>query len=230
MHSNLTTSVVLLLSAQILARVRAQTTTSATGNVVTFHDVARSNASAEPAPSLREVTAELSGTVIGEMPNISIQFFITLQNNGSQEVQIVDPLDKFSLQLITNTKKQIRLPRRVPKDLPLIALPKNALGREKRDAPYPAPVQFRQITTNTRISYEKQETVTIPPGGRVHIAFNSEPVMTEKLVEALRNETGENAKSFRARADVGLLSAPPQLGVGGRLLTSSWMFLKVPSL
>jgi len=104
------------------------------------------------------------------------------------------------------------------------------LKRGKRDAPYPAPIQFLQITTNTRISYQKEETVTIPPGGRVQIAFETEPVITEKLIEALRNETGENAKSFSARADVGLLSAAPQPGVDGRLLTSSWMSLKVPSL
>jgi hypothetical protein len=230
MHSNLTASVILLLSAQMLVRLQAQTTSASSGNVVTFHDTARSKSSAEPAPSLREVTAELSGTVIGEMPNISIQFLLTLQNNGPQEVRILDPLEKFSLQLITNTKKLIRLPRRVPKDLPLIARSKDAPEREKRDAPYPAPIQFRQITTNTRVSYQKEETVTIRPGGRVQIVFDGEPVMTEKLIEALRNETGENAKSFRVRADVGLLSAPPQPGVNGRLLTSSWMSLKIPSL
>jgi len=100
MHSNLTTSVILLLSAQILAPVRAQTTTSATGNVVTFQDIAQSQSAARPAPSSREVAAELSGTVIGQMPNISIQFVLSPQNNGPQEVQILDPLDKFSLQLI----------------------------------------------------------------------------------------------------------------------------------
>jgi hypothetical protein len=108
-------------------------------------------------------------------------------------------------------------------------LPKGTLDRKNRDAPYPAPVQFRQITTNTCVSYEKKETVRVPPGGRVQIAFDSEPVITENLIEALRNEVGENAKSFRARALVGLLNAPPQPGVGGRLPTSSWLVLKVPS-
>jgi hypothetical protein len=230
MHSNLTTLVILLFSAQIFAPARAQTTTSATGDAVTFQDIAQSQSAAQPAPSLREITAELSGTVIGQMPNISIQFLLTLQNNGPQEVHILDPLEKFSLQLITNTKKLIRLPRRVPKDLPRVALPKDTVARGNRDAPYPAPIQFRQITTNTRVSYQKEETVTIRPGGRVQIVFDAEPVMTEKLIEALRNETGENAKSFRVRADVGLLSAPPQPGVNGRLLTSSWMSLKIPSL
>jgi len=210
----------------MLVRVQAQATPPSTGNVVTFHDIARSESSAQPAPSLRAVTAELSGTVIGEMPNISIQFVLILKNNGPQEVQIVDPLEKFSLLLITNTKKLIRLPRRVPKGLPLIAPSKNALGQKAR---YPEPIQFRQITTNTRVSYQKEETVTIPPGGKVQIAFDGEPVMTEKLIEALRNETGKNAKSFKATANVGLLCAPPQPGVDGRLLTSSWMSLRIPS-
>jgi len=228
MHSNLTTSVILVLSAQILAPLRAQTTTSAIGNTVTFHDIARSESATQPAPSLREIAAELSGTVIGQMPNISIQFVLTLQNNGPEEVQILDRLEKFSLQLITSTKKLIPLPRRVLKDLPMVALPKGTLDRKNRDAPYPAPVQFRQITTNTCVSYEKKETVRIPPGGRVQIAFDSEPVITENLIEALRNEVGENAKSFRARALVDLLNAPPQAGVGGRLPTSSWLVLKVP--
>jgi hypothetical protein len=230
MHFNLTSSVVLLFSAQILAPARAPTTTSANNNAVTFHDIAQSQSAAQPAPSLREIAVELSGTVIGQMPNISIQFVLTLQNNGPQEVQILDPLDKFSLQFTTSTNKLIPLPRRVPKDLPQVALPKNALERGNRDAPYPAPIQFRQITSDTRVSYQKEKTVTIPAGARVQIVFDSEAVITDKLIEALRNEAGENAKSFRARADVGLLGAPPQPGVHGRLLTSSWMFLKVPSL
>jgi len=95
------------------------------------------------------------------MPNISIQFVLTFQNNGPEEVQILDRLEKFSLQLITSTKKLIPLPRRVLKDLPMVALPKGTLDRKNRDAPYPAPVQFRQITTNTCVSYEKKETVRI---------------------------------------------------------------------
>lgn len=192
--------------------------------------MAQSQSVAPPVPCLKEVAAELSGTVIGQMPKISIQFLLTLKNNGPEEVQILDPLENFSLQLSTSTNKLIPLPRRVPKDVPKVALPKDALERRNRDAPYPAPVQFRQITSNTRVSYQKEETVAIPPGGRVQIAFDSEPVVAEKLIEALRTETGENAKSFRARALVGLLNAPPQPGVGGRLVTSSWLLLKVPSL
>ena len=156
MHSNLTTSVILVLSAQILAPLRAQTTTSAIGNTVTYHDIARSESATQPAPPLREIAAELSGTVIGQMPNILIQFVLTLQNNGPEEVQILDRLEKFSQQLITSTKKLIPLPRRVPKDLPMVALPKGTPDRKNRDAPYPAPVQFRQITTNTCVSYEKK--------------------------------------------------------------------------
>jgi hypothetical protein len=102
MHSNLTTFVVLLLSTQVIAPARAQTTTSATGNAVTFQDIAQSQSAAHSAPSLREIAAELSGTVIGPMPNLSIQFVFTLQNNGPEEVQILDPLENFYLQLITS--------------------------------------------------------------------------------------------------------------------------------
>jgi hypothetical protein len=171
MHFNLTSSVVLLFSAQILAPARAPTTTSANNNAVTFHDIAQSQSAAQPAPSLREIAVELSGTVIGQMPNISIQFVLTLQNNGPQEVQILDPLDKFSLQFTRSTNKLIPLPRRVPKDLPQVALPKNALERGNRDAPYPAPIQFRQITSDTRVSYQKEKTVTIPAGARCRLSL-----------------------------------------------------------
>jgi hypothetical protein len=115
----------------MLARVQAQTTSASSGNVVTFHDIARSNASAEPAPSLREITAELSGTVTGEMPNISVQFLLTL--------------------------------------------------------------------------------------------------VMERVTQTLGTETGEHLSSFKARAILGLLSAPPQANVGGRLLDSDWIFFTIPS-
>ena len=131
MHSNLTTSVILLLSAQILAPLRAQTTTSATGNTVTLHDITQSQSAAPPVPSLREVAADLSGTVIGQMPNISIQFLLTLKNNGPEEVQILDPLESFSVQISTSTNKLIPLLRRVPKDLPKVAFPKGRSSTEK---------------------------------------------------------------------------------------------------
>src|SRR5262249_40709525 len=93
----------------------------------------------------------------------------------------------------------------------------------------PPPSSFARLRLIPALVTKKKETVRIPPGGRVQIAFDSERVITENLIEALRNEVGENAKSFRARALVDLLNASPQPGVGGRLPTSSWLVLKVPS-
>ena len=162
------------------------------------------------------------------MPNISIQFVLTLQNNGPEEVQILDRLEKFSQQLITSTKKLIPLPRRVPKDLPMVALPRAHLTGKTATRLIPPPSSFARLRLIPALVTKKGNRKN-PPGGRVQIAFDSERVITENLIEALRNEVGENAKSFRARALVDLLNASPQPGVGGRLPTSSWLVLKVPS-
>jgi hypothetical protein len=229
MHSDLNIWSILLLGACFLAPMNAQTTKPASGNTVTFREPKRLESAPQPPPALRQVTAGLSGTVAGHFPSVSIEFALTLQNNGPQGVKILDPLDSLRLQFTTMGNKLIPMPERVPKGLPKVGLPRNAIPRTQRDAPYPAPIQFRQILTATEVNSQKEETITIPPGAKVQILCESEPVVMERVMQALRTETGEAAKSFKARATMGLLSAPPQPGVGGQLLDSDWIFFTIPS-
>jgi hypothetical protein len=206
--------------------VNGQTTKASTSDTVTFHDMPRSHVESvpEPAPALQQISAELSGILSGGSPNASIQFVLSVQNMGRQEAKIQDPLDIFSLQFSTAGDKLIHVPDRVAKALADIGLPKGTIPGARRDEPYPAPIRFRRIVRGTLASYEKEESITIPVGGKVQIEFESEPVVMERVTEALRTEPAQNAKSFKTRATISLVAAPLQPGMGARLMKTGWLF------
>jgi|SRR6266513_891780 len=137
MRSNLNIWLISLISACLLALVNGQTTNSIPGSkAATFHEPARLESAAQPPQALRDVGAELSGSLIGQAPNRSIEFVFTLQNNGPQEVKIRDPLDSLFLEVSTTTNKPVALPKRVPKALIDSGVPKSGTPGETRDVPY----------------------------------------------------------------------------------------------
>ena len=220
----------LLVSACLLTPAEAQTTTRTMSSTVTFRDVKRLESAPQPPPALRQVTAELSGTVVGQPPNPSIEFVLTLQNNsltGRQD-------SRSSAYIFSAVRYDWEKANPCAGEGPKISAKgrgaKDAVHGTKHDAPYPAPIQFRRIMRGNFTSYEKEESITIPPGTNVRIMFESEPVVMERVMEALRSETGENARLFKARATMAFVTAPPQPGVGGRLLDSDWIFFTIPSL
>jgi hypothetical protein len=222
MGSKLNYSAILLTAMFALTHMYAQTPMPTGAHTVTFRDLLRAHVEPvpEPPPALQQLSVELSGALIGRPPNLSIQFILSLENNGPQEVQILDPLDTLSFNFSTIGKRPIDVPERIPK----IVL--DTFG-DKRDLPFPAHVRFRRIVRGTMASYEKEEVVTIPPGGKMQIEFETEPIIMEKVMEALRAETGEDAKSFRAEAFLALLNDPPQ--PGGRSVYSDPILFTVPA-
>jgi len=254
-HSNLNIWLILPVSACLLAPAGAQTTKplatpwmtvpsrpvispmpsrpatspAASTNTVTFHEPKLWESAPQPPATLRQVSAHLSGTLVGQSPGGSITFVLLLENNGLREVTILDPLDFFSLQFTTMGSKLIGVPERISKILIDAEPSKDAIPGTKRDMPYPAPVQFRRIVRVNGPTSQKEETITIPSGNKIQIVFESEPVVMQRVMQALRAETGENAKSFKARATMSLVAALPQPGVGGQLLDSDWIFFTIPS-
>jgi hypothetical protein len=224
---------IVLLSACLSASGHAQTIKSISmpwimGNSVTFRELKLSwNYVAQPPPTLRQVDAELSGALTGQHPNLSIEFVLLLKNHGPEDVKILDPLDFFSLQFVTSSGWPIKMPRRVPWFLPKVGRSRNAMPGVRPNAPYPEPVQFRQIVRIGVPSAQKEETITIPSATWIQIVFESEPVVMERVIEALRSETGEGAKQFKARAMMSLVTAPPREVVGRRLTESDWMFFSL---
>ena len=256
MHSNFNIWLTWLVSSCFLVSVDAQTTkpletpgrtapsrpvisspasspaaspVPATSNAA-FHETELSESAPQPPAILRQISAQLSGTLVGQPPNISISFVLTLENTGLQEVRILDPLDFLSLQFTTTGNKLIPLPKRVPKFLPKTGVPKNSVDGPKPDAPYPAPIQLRQIVRVNGVSSQKEDSITVLPGVKIQMVFEGEPVVMQKIIEALRTETGDAAKAFKTRATISLVAAPPAPGVGGRLLETDWISLTIPSL
>jgi hypothetical protein len=248
MHPNLYYGSVVLVGMCILAPVHAQTTKPlgtpgmtmpprpatalvASGNTVSLHEPKRLESAPQPPEALRQVAAELSGKLVGQSQNLSIEFALILRNNGPQEVKILDPLDTFSLLFTTTSDKPIPVPERAPKSLVKIGRPKglseDAIAAMRRDAPYPAAVRFRQIVRVNGPSSQKEQTIMIPPGASIQLVFESEPVVMERVLEALRRETGERAKSFRAEAFLALISDPPK--AGGRTLYSDPILFTIPT-
>lgn len=195
-----------------------------------FHETQLSESVPQPPATLRQVSAQLSGTLVGQAPNVSISFVLVLENTGPQQVTILDPLDFLSLQFTTMGSKLIPLPKRVPKFLAKTGVPKDAVAGPKPDVPYPAPIQLQQIVRVNGLSSQKEDTITILPGAPIKMVFDGEPVVMQKIIETLRTETGDGAKSFKVRATISLVAAPPQPGVSGRLLDSDWMSFTIPSL
>jgi hypothetical protein len=224
MHSHLNIWVIFLVSGGLLSPTNAQTTNPTT-NTVTFQERKRLESAPEPPAALRQISVELAGTPAHQSPNGSVEFILTLKNTSLQDVKILDPLNSLRLQFTTIGDKLISLPERLPKGLPQVALPKEASPGTKREAPYPARIQFRHIMRGALASHEKEEVLTIPSGGTVQIVFESEPVVMEKVTEALRAERGEDARKFKARAIMSLISAPPT--VGARSLGSDWILLNL---
>jgi hypothetical protein len=228
MHSKLTYSTILLVATFGFAPVHAQTT-SAT-KTVSFRDPLRAHVESipEPPPILQQLSVRLSGALSGQFPDASIRFVLSLENKGPQAANIFDPLDIFSLQFTTIGDKVIHLPKRAPKSLADVERVKH--GQRPKDgngdAPYPAPIQFRQIVRGDLAGYQKEDLITIPPAGKVEIVFESEPIVIEKVVEALKSETGEKAKSVRVRATMALVGAPLRRG-DSRGLVSDWIYLNL---
>lgn len=249
MRSTLNNWSTLLLSGFLLASAEAQTMTPptsdtpsavlrpkndevqamqpSTSNIVAFHEPKRLESAPQPLPALTHISAQLSGKLIGQWPNASIQFVLILQNTGSQEVKILDPLDSLSLLFSTTSNRPIAVPKRIPKSLINVKSGKNSVAA-KRDLPYPAPVQFRQIRRGSLAVYEKQDMITISPGDGIEVVFDCEPVVTERVRAALQSEPADSAKSFRAEAFLALISAPPKPGEVGESLSSDPVLFSIP--
>ncbi len=219
MHSHLNIWLTLILSAVFLASVNAQQPTRPTGGTVWFREPRMAKSAPQPPPSLRQISVHLSARLVGESPNLSIGFILTLQNNGSEEVKVLDPLDSLSLNFTTLGKKPIPVPRRIKKILV-------DTSKDKKDMPFPAAIVFRRIRRGPFVGYEKEEVTSIAPVETVQIEFESEPIIMENVTQALRTETGEGAKSFKVEGFLALINAPPQLG--GRSLLAAPIVLKIP--
>ena len=191
--------------------VNAQTVNS---NTVAFHERKGVKPISEPPTALRQITAELSASLVGQPPNLAIEFVLTLQNTGHQEVKIADPLDSLFLRFATVGNKLITVPERVPK-----ALLNIKSGKE--NIPFPAPIELRQIAQGTSVHYQKEEVITIAPGEKIQIVFDTQPVVMEKVNAALQSEAGLNGRSFKAKAGLVLLNAPPE--TGGRSVGCDWI-------
>jgi len=194
------------------AYVSAQTVNS---NTVTFHEQKGVHPISEPPASLRQIAAELSGSLVGHPPNVAIEFVLMLQNTGHQEVKIADPLDSLFLRFATMENKLITVPERPPKVILNVKGPKGNI-------PFPAAIELRQIVQGNSVRYQKEEVITIAPGEKIQIVFDSQPVIMEKVNAALESEAGGSRRSFKAKAGLVLLNAPPQ--AGGRSVESDWAF------
>jgi hypothetical protein len=168
----------------------------------------------EPPVALRQISAELSGSLVGQPPNLAIEFVLTLQNTGQQEVKIADPLDSLFLRFATIGNKLITIPERLPK-----AVLNIKSGKE--NIPFPAAIEVRQIVQGTSVRYQKQEVITIAPGEKTQIVFDTTPVVMEKVNAALQSEAGRSARSFKAKAGLVLLNAAPE--TGGLSVESDWI-------
>ncbi len=195
--------------------VSAQTAKSTT---VTFHERKGVQPISEPPAVLRQITVELSGSLVGQSPNRAIEFVLTLQNTGHQEVKIQDPLDSLFLRFATIGNKLITVPERLPKAVLNI-------GGGKTDIPFPAAINIRQIVQGKSIRYQKEEVITIAAGEKVQIVFDTQQVVMEKVNAALQSETTTSTRSFKAKAGLVLLNAASQ--AGGRSLESDWVFFSL---
>lgn len=205
-------SLIVLLSALAFTCVSAQTMNS---NTVAFHEQKGVKPISEPPASLRQITAELSGSLVGQPSNLAIEFVLSLKNTGDQEVKIADPLDSLFLRFATMENKPITVPERSPKA-------RLNIKGGKENIPFPAAIKVRQIVQGTSVRYQKEEIITIPPGETVRIFFDTQPIIWEKVNAALQSEAGKSARSFKAKAGLVLLNAPPQ--TGGRSVESDWLF------
>jgi hypothetical protein len=157
---------------------------------------------------LKQINAELSGSLVGQPPNPTIQFVLTLENPGQEEVKIADPLESLFL-LFATENKLIDVPQRKPRAV-------NITGGKKND-PFPAAIELRQIIQGTSVRYQEEEVVTIAPREKVQIVFDTQPVVMQKVNANLQSEG--NARSFKAKAYLGLRP----LEGGGRYVVSDWL-------
>ena len=154
---------ILLLSASILTSVSAQVANS---NKVAFHERDGSHPRSE-TPVLKQISAELSGSFVGQPSNLTIEFVLTLENVGSVELKIADPLDSLFLMFTTTKNRLINIPQRKPQAV-------NISGG-KKNISFPAPIEFRQIVQGTSVRYQKEDVVTIGPREKVQIVFDTNP-------------------------------------------------------
>src|SRR5438477_6216206 len=139
------------------ACVNAQTVNS---NTVAFHERKGVKPISEPPAALRQITAELSGSLVRQPPNRIIEFVLMLENTGHQKVKIADPLDSLFLRFATGGNKLITVPERLPKAI------LNA-GGDKKKLPFPAAIDVRQIAQGTSVRYQIEEIIKIGLGGKI---------------------------------------------------------------
>jgi hypothetical protein len=202
---------ILLLSASILTSVSTQVANS---NKVAFHERDGSHPRSE-TPVLKQISAELSGSFVGQPSNLTIEFVLTLENVGPVELKIADPLDSLFLMFTTTKNRLINIPQRKPQAV-------NISGG-KKNISFPAPIEFRQIVQGTSVRYQKEEVVTIGPREKVQIVFSTQPVVMQNINTAIQSE--ESPRAFKAKAHLGLVTAPPK--GGGRAVESDWMLFSL---
>jgi hypothetical protein len=200
-----------LLTASVLTLLDAEPSNS---NAVAFHEREGGKPITEPPAALRQLTAKLSGSLIGQPSKLAIEFVLILKNTGNQEVKIANPLDSLFLGFATLQNRPIPVPERLPKGVMNI-------GGDKTNVPFPALIEVRQILQGTSVSYQKMEVMVIQPGEEVRVIFDTQPVVIQKITAALAPENGTSARSFKARARLVLLSRSSE--VGGRSVQSDWM-------
>jgi hypothetical protein len=133
-------------------------------------------------------------------------------------VKIKDPLDSLFLRFATIGDKLITIPERLPKAVLNI-------GSGKVDIPFPAAIEIRRIVQGKSVRYQKEEVITIAPGEKVPIVFDTEPVVMQKVNGALQLEANKSARSFKAKAGLVFLCVAPE--TGGRSVESDWAFFSL---
>lgn len=203
---------ILLLSASILTSVCAQIANS---NKVAFHEPKGAHPLSEPPSPLKQINAEISGSLSGQPPNVTIQFVLTLENPGREDVKIANPLDSLVLLFTTIENKLITVPERKFKAVHITG------GKE--NISFPAPIEFRQTVQGTSVRYQKEDMVTIRPREKVQIVFDTQPVVMQNINAAIQSEG--SARSFKAKAHLGLVKIPAE--GGGRAVESDWLFFSL---
>lgn len=198
---------ILLLSASILTSVSAQVANS---NKVASHERDGSHPRSK-TPVLKQISAELSGSLVGQPSNLTIQSVLTLENFGREQLKIADPLDSLFLMFTTTKNRLVTIPQRKPQAVNISGGKENIL--------FPAPIEFRQIVQGTSVRYQKDEVLTIGPREKVQIVFDTQPVVMQNINAAIQSEGSPRA--FKAKAHLGLVTAPPE--GGGRAVESDWI-------
>lgn len=144
--------------------------TDSGGNIMT--------SATSPTNTPEELGLEIRPQMDYDLPKIPFTFILTILNKTNGAIFIGNPLETIQIRALTSSNTVIKFP----------SMPPQILIHSLDSVGSPAPISFNSAIINEQVITKERDSYEIPSKSMLAIVFSCEPIVGERILEAIVNE------------------------------------------